>query len=56
MDWSETLRKAIKAASSSGEITFGELDGLITSKSVPNRDLEELLNALREHGIRVVEK
>ena len=56
MDWSKVVQKAIAVAGSTSEMTFEELDALIAMKNVSNRDLEDLLNALQENGIRVVER
>ena len=55
MDWSETVRKAAILAQEKGYITFPELDQIIPRTVVSPREIESLLTALNEEGIRVEE-
>ncbi len=55
MDWSKVVHEAIAIAGSRSKITFNELDSLMSKKSVSSRDVEDLLDALRQNGIHVVE-
>jgi hypothetical protein len=55
MDWSGAVQRVIAHVGASSQITFSELDALIPHGNFSSRDIEELLQALQEHGIHVVE-
>jgi hypothetical protein len=56
MDWSRVVQEAVALAGARSQLTFEQLDTLIREENVSIRDLEELLDALANRGIRVVEE
>jgi hypothetical protein len=62
MDWSETIRKAVLLAQPKGYITFHQLDEILPQTlqflppTIQTKEIENLLNALSEEGIRVEEE
>ena len=56
MDWSETVRKAAIVAQEKGYITWYELDQILPRTVQSPKQIESLLTALNEEGIRVEEE
>jgi hypothetical protein len=56
MDWSETVRKAAILAQEKGYITWYELDQILPRTVQSPKQIESLLTALNEEGIRVEEE
>lgn len=56
MDWSEVVRKAAILAEKTGYVTFDQLNELIPSTEAEPEDIEAVLTALSDRGIRIEEE
>ena len=56
MEWSETVRKAAILAQEKGYITWYALDQILPRTVQGPKQIESLLTALNEEGIRVEEE
>ncbi|MEK9282546.1 RNA polymerase subunit sigma-70 [Bradyrhizobium sp. ISRA442] len=55
MNASEIIRRAIEIGKATEEITFDQLNELCPSDTTPPEIIEQLLEALSDEGINVVE-
>jgi RNA polymerase primary sigma factor len=52
---SDIIRKAVELGRQKGFVTFGELNELLPSSTIAPEDIEDVMAALSEEGINVVE-
>ncbi|WP_456623526.1 MULTISPECIES: RNA polymerase sigma factor region1.1 domain-containing protein [unclassified Bradyrhizobium] len=56
MDWPEVVRQAALLAEKTGYVTFHQLNELMPSTKTEPEDIEAVLAALSERGIRIEEE
>jgi RNA polymerase primary sigma factor len=52
----DTIRKAIEVGERNGAITFEQLNAICDPKKMKSEDIERVMNALSEAGIRIEEE